>query len=211
LLGVNFGFEHRLIEELDTKAKILDLKLTRAKLKRQLKLQSIIEVSTAKDIAADQASVDKFQSSIEDSKRIAKTSGVVIYKRSPWERVKPKVGGVVYRGTEVLAIVDDKNLFVEAYLEEQYYSLVKKGDTLDIKVLGRREVNTTGVIKGISSIVLLVSDWDKGLPDGHAVLTKRAFKVLIDLKSIPGEAKPEGEVVITLQPPKNEMGGERAG
>ena len=91
----------RLIEELNIKSKRLQLKLEREKLKRKKVLYRVVLKSTEKDVAAYEAEVERNKKAIEDSDRVAKSAGVIVYKRSSWRRQKPRVGGMVWQGTDL--------------------------------------------------------------------------------------------------------------
>lgn len=188
----------RLIEKLDIESRQLKLRLTREKLQRKRDLLASITESNGKAADAAEARLRKIKDDMGASERKATKAGVVIYKRSPWERTKPRVGGMAYRGTEVMAIVDDQDLFVEAFLKEEDWARVKVGQPVEVKILGRRESTVAGKIAKVSSIVLKASDWDRSLPASHPLFQTRVFKVELALDAIHPDAKPEGEVEIHL-------------
>jgi len=190
----------RLIEKLDIESRQLKLRLTREKLKRKQDLLASITESNSKAADASEARLRKIKDDMGASERKATKAGVVIYKRTPWERTKPRVGGMAYRGTEVMAIVDDQDLFVEAFLKEEDWARVKVGQPVEVKILGRRESTVAGKVAKVSSIVLKASDWDRALPASHPLFQTRVFKVELTLDAVHPDAKPEGEVEIHLAP-----------
>lgn len=190
----------RLIEKLEIESRQLKLKIARDKLARKRQLLANTIQSNEKAILISNSTIEELEQGQRDAERKAKTAGVVVYKRTPWERRKVRVGSAAHRGTDVLAVVDDKNLFVEAFLKEEDWRKVKVGEHAVVKVLGRREVKVGAQIAKISAIVLKASDWDRSLPNSHPLFDTRVFKVEFQLDEVPDEAKPDGDVEVELTP-----------
>jgi len=187
----------KIIQDLDIEARKIDLTLQKAKLERK----KILLVAMQESFAKTKERYETELSSIEEAKKPTVKSpaaGVVSYLRI-WRREKPRVGMTLYRGNKPIAIFDDKNLFIEAYLKEENFNAIKKDMPVQIRVLGSREVTVNGTIKNISSIAMLVSDFESNLPENHPLSEVRAFKLEISLDNVPSEAKPEGEVEVRIQ------------
>lgn len=185
-----------LVAALDIESRELKLKLSEQKLQRKKQLLATVRHTVDRNIKSTTAQVERLRQDSLNGERKAQTSGVVVYKRSSWERQKPRVGGTVVRGSEVLQIVDDRALYCEAYLREEDLAKTKVGDQVRVQILGRRPVSTLGRIKRISAIVMKAGDWDRQLPQNHPLFERRVFKLDIDLDKVPEEAKPDGEVEI---------------
>lgn len=187
-----------LVDQLDIDAKNIRLGLKREKLRRKTNLLTIMQAAMAKNINVAELRVKKIQDDIASGERTATTSGVVVYKRTTRDRQKVRVGGSVHVGSDVLAIVDDKNLFIEAFLREEDWRWVKPGQSVRVRILGRRELTIAGEITRISAIVMKTGDWDRTLGEAHPLFHRRVFKVEIQLSEIPDEAKPDGEVEVEM-------------
>ena len=187
-----------LIDQLDIQAKMMRLNLKREKLRRKTNLLATMQSAMAKNINVAELRVKTINDDIAAGECRATTSGVVVYKRTSRDRQKVRVGGSVHVGSDVLAIVDDKNLFVEAFLREEDWRWVKLGQAVSIRILGRRELTIAGEVERISAIVLKTGDWDRTLGEMHPLFERRAFKVDIKLSEIPEEAKPDGEVSVEV-------------
>lgn len=186
----------KITQDLEIEAKRIELRLQKEKLERKKNLLTAVTESFLKTKERYETTL----ADIEESKKPvvkAPAAGVVSYLRI-WRREKPRVGLTLYRGNKPLAIVDDKNLFIEAYLKEEDFNMVKKDMSVEVRILGSREVTARGTIKNISSIAMLVSAFESNLPENHPLSEVRAFKLEINLDNIPSEAKPEGEVEVKI-------------
>lgn len=188
----------RLIEKLDLESRQLKLTISRQKLARKEGLLATAEASNLKTESVNATSVKKIETAMEEGERKTTRSGIVVYKRSPWERRKVRIGAAVHRGSEVLAVVDDKNLYVDAFLKEEDWRFLEAGRQATVKILGRREITVPAKVARISAIVLRASDWDRSLANSHPLFQTRVFKVELELEHVPDEAKPEGEVEVEV-------------
>lgn len=191
----------RLIEQQDIGARTLKLKIARDKLARKRVLLENTLKASAKAEDVNKQIIAGFEDGQKMGERKATTAGIVVYKRTPWERRKVRVGGAAYRGAEVLAVVDDKSLFVEGFLKEEDWRSVKVGQASIVTILGRRELKVPAKVLKVSAIVLKASEWDRALPESHPLFQTRVFKVELALSEVPDEAKPDGEVEIELAVP----------
>lgn len=189
----------QLIEKLDIQAREMEIELKRDKLKRKEELLTLAKLTSSQSIASRKESIKRIEQHIEDSSLFADHDGVIVYKRVGWKRQKPQKGGLIYRGDDALSVVDDHNLYLEAYLPELFRKNITNEAEVQIKLLGQKETTVSGSIMEISKIVLPVRDWDKSLPDNHAILDIRTFKLKINIPSMPAEARPNGEVEISLR------------
>ncbi len=190
----------RLIEKMDIESRRLKLRIARDKLARKRRLFENMTASFAKAEAADNRVIKDLEAGQGQAERKATSAGIVVYKRTPSERRKVRVGSATYRGTEVLAIVDDKNLFVEAFLKEEDWHSIMAGQRATVKILGRREVKVGAKLVKVSTIVLKASDWDRSLAPSHPLFDTRVFKAELALDDVPDEAKPDGEVDVEMTP-----------
>jgi len=188
----------RLIEELDTEAKLIDLKLAREKLGRKKSLLGKVEEANASKIMRFKTKVESLKAEIKAGELTAPAAGVAIHKLAAWRRQKPQVGGMTYRGTTLIEIVDDSSLTVEGYLTEAAWSRVKVGQSVQVTILGKRETTVAGQVTSISRIVMKARDWDRSLPEQHVMFDVPSFKVGIKVPVMPPEAKPDGEVKIVV-------------
>lgn len=188
----------QLIDKLDVEARQIKVKKLKEKLNRKRQLLAASEAQTEQSTATAKMWLDRYENDLKASEIKAKSKGVVVYRLHPWRREKPKIGGEIYRGMAVLDIVDDHRLFVEAFLREENWSYLKKGAEVDVKIVSPNEPHVKGRVKDISTIVMKVMDWDRSLPDSHYLAQIRAFRVEIDLDSVPDDAKPNGEVVVKV-------------
>lgn len=196
----------KLTTDLDIESRKLRLRLAGEKLQRKRQLLSAMERMQAKTAERYASELEAF-SSTKDVIQKAPAAGVVTYLRD-WRREKPRLGSLAYRGRNVVAIVDERDLFVNCYLKEEGFSQTKPGDVVRVRILGSREVIVSGTIKSISPIAMLVSDFETNLPEDHAMADQRAFKVEVVLSEIPSEAKPEGEVEVVLPAAVSGQGGD---
>lgn len=187
-----------LIDKLDIEAKTIKLGLKRDKLQRKQELLNVVDAAMSKNVSGSELRIASIRAALAEGERKTSNGGIVVYKRTMRERQKVRVGASVHRGTEVLAIVDDKNLFVEGFLREEDWRWVKKGMPARVRILGRREVTVDGEVEDISAIVMKTGDWDRTLGQNHPLFSRRVFRLAIKLVEIPEEAKPEGEVVVEL-------------
>lgn len=185
-------------EKLDIEAKKMRLTLERDKLRRKERLLATVEAAMEKNVQGAAMRVDKSKDAIAQGERKTSTGGIVVYKRTPWERQKVRVGGSVHRGSDVLAIVDDKDLYVEAFLREEDWRWVKVGSRVGVRILGRRERSVHGEVQRLSAIVMKAGDWDRTLGPGHPLFERRVFRLEVKLDAVPDEAKPDGEVELQL-------------
>lgn len=187
-----------LADKLDIEAKQIQLALKRDKLERKVQLLTVVDAAMAKNVTGSELRIASIQAALAQGERKTNNGGIVVYKRTMRERQKVRVGASVHRGTEVLAIVDDKNLFVEGFLREEDWRWVKPGMPAKIKILGRRELSVDGEIEQISAIVMKAGDWDRTLNQAHPLFGRRVFRVVIKLLETPEAAKPEGEVEVEI-------------
>ncbi len=187
----------KLTADLEIASRKLRLKLEEERLVRKGALMDASLKSLGKLVTIYEAQLKQIEDEKADALQKAPADGVVLYLRN-WRREKPKVGSAINRGAKALTIVDDTKLYVESYLKEEDFAAVKVGTKVDVRVLGSREISIPGTVSKISSVVMKVQDFEKSLPDTHALYDQRAFHVEVELAHPAPEAKPEGEVEVTV-------------
>ena len=187
----------RLLEELDIENRELRIKNIQEKLKNKKHLLQISQRARGAEFQGMEMSLTRFQKDLDNFVLKSPRSGVVIYRRNA-NRQKPKIGATIFRGTELMAVVDDQNLFIECYLRESDLSRILIGSAVQIKILGQSESYAKGKVASISPVVMKVGDWEKTLPKSHPLFRLRAFRVKIETEQLPSDAKPEGEVIVKI-------------
>lgn len=195
----------RLVEKLDIDLRRLKLALNRKKLARKRGLLAVVQKASQKAAEVANMRIQTLQKAIAASDYKASSKGIVVYRRNPQDRRKVRVGSQVYRGTDVLSIVDDRSVYVQGFLREEDWqkarAVMQAKAPLKITILGRKEVAVSGRFLRISPMVLEAGDWDRSLAESYPLFDTRVFSCDISLDEIPDEAKPDGEVEIEFTVP----------
>ena len=189
------------IAHMDEKILRTKLALTESKLDRKRRLLSATRESGAKRLSLLTAKSKKLDALMQSGTRTATRAGIVVYKRSPWEQKKPRLGGTVYVGSPVIGVYDPQSLYIDGYVPERQYRHVAVGRTVTVKTLGGREAALSGVITDVSGSVMPIRDWELTIPLPKKIGEQRTFKVKIKLDQPATNLAPDDEVRIFFSQP----------
>ena len=177
------------------------ISLTESKLARKRRLLTATRESGEKRLNLLTVKNQKMEELMKAGTRRATREGIVVYKRSPWEQKKPRLGSSVYVGSPVIGIYNMNSLYVDGYVPEKQYQSVSVGRAVIIKTLGGREAALTGAIEQVSGTVMPIKDWELAIPIPEKIAAQRTFKVKIKLDQQSGNLSPDDEVRVIFAHP----------